>query len=353
MNFILECDVTLSKKMEKICENGEPVSINITGIRGNKGQGVMRITSPSGVTIEDLAGIGETSLMLKVTNITDDIASLATQQPQAQIFGSERTNMPEPPAIKKIAKTDSKIPQGDPHPLSVNSVGRPTQQKKASAKSIMDFDELTDALLKVPGIENPDPPAVPEGQRLSRPEAIKFEMSVPRLSTGAYVRSKIQSKLLVDDIGITFLPMGACDLSRYPAKKLLASADLRWCIENDKIEFISMDEYLAWFDEASKIETVSHTLEVYGGSRGSARAIRSEIESGKRSLGKEDVVDEDAPSEFRDSKTAKLAQPVSRRKANNGDEFGDFTVTEADLETPPPALEDDPGMQSLISTIPE
>ena len=144
MNFILECDVTLSKKMEKICEAGEPVSINISGIRGNKGRAVVRVTAPSGVTAEDLAGIGETSLMLKATAVSDDVSSLMDQTPQAQIFGPKKRDGSESPAIKKMAKVDSRIPEGDPHPLSATSLDRPAPrpQERPQARIIRATDRV-------------------------------------------------------------------------------------------------------------------------------------------------------------------------------------------------------------------
>ena len=49
MNVVLECDVVISKKLEAVCDDGEPISIHVTSVSGNKGRAIVRISCKHGV----------------------------------------------------------------------------------------------------------------------------------------------------------------------------------------------------------------------------------------------------------------------------------------------------------------
>ena len=111
MNIVLECEVILSKKFEAICENGEPISIHVTSVSGNKGMAIVRMVCKPGISEKDVAKIGETSLMLKVVGVSDDVRSLEGDNRRVgNLVGGV------PTAIEAaIARTSPHIPEGEPY----------------------------------------------------------------------------------------------------------------------------------------------------------------------------------------------------------------------------------------------
>lgn len=87
MNIAIECEVVLSKKFEAICEAGEPISLHVASISGNKGRGILRIVCKDGVTAADVAKIGETSLPIKIISASEDIKSMGGAQRYGNLMG--------------------------------------------------------------------------------------------------------------------------------------------------------------------------------------------------------------------------------------------------------------------------
>lgn len=107
MNVVLECDVILSKKLEAICENGEPISIHITSVYGNKGRAIMRVTCKDNVNENDISKIGETSLMFKVGSVSEDIKTIAGTHRVSNLIGNILPTSYE----KVISKIDPDLAQ--------------------------------------------------------------------------------------------------------------------------------------------------------------------------------------------------------------------------------------------------
>ena len=121
MNIVLECEVVLSKKFEAVCDDGEPISIHITSVNGNKGRGIIRIACKPGVSEKDVTKIGETSLMFRVTGASDDVVTLEDDTRRVgNIVGGV------PTAVEAaIARTNPHVPEGEPYrPPSVNDAVR-------------------------------------------------------------------------------------------------------------------------------------------------------------------------------------------------------------------------------------
>lgn len=107
MNVVLECDVVLSKKLEAICENGEPISIHITSVYGNKGRAIMRVTCKDNVSENDISKIGETSLMFRVGSVSEDMKTLAGTHRVSNLVGNVLPTSYE----RVMAKTDPDLAQ--------------------------------------------------------------------------------------------------------------------------------------------------------------------------------------------------------------------------------------------------
>lgn len=320
MNIALECEVTLSKKIEAICESGEPVSIFISSVSGNKGRAIMRLVCKDGTTNDAISKIGETSIQFKVVGASEDVKSLEDAAKFTNLISSGGTGLP-PVAEGMVARTNPDVPQGEPHPLSSKpanplegitgnaetirlittllaaaGVNIPTNAIPAAAQqaaqpqapqqpvqrqpvrppdnSIKNYDELTVEITALPGVNQEM--RLPVDRKLTRNEADQILARMPKLRRKAYVRNTMQSQLLIGDLFtsldgsgpcLALLPGQAYDLTRLPAKNILNSNDFRWAIETGRIAFVGLAEYAASFkqmnEEAAKWGTSE--LRVYGG----------------------------------------------------------------------------------------
>jgi hypothetical protein len=108
MNVVLECDVILSKKLESICESGEPISIQINSVSGNKGRAIIRITCKDGTSEQEISKIGETSVMFKVNSVAEDMKSISTTARVTNLVSGLPTSFE-----KAIARTSPNVPEGE------------------------------------------------------------------------------------------------------------------------------------------------------------------------------------------------------------------------------------------------
>jgi hypothetical protein len=284
MNIVLECEVTLPKKLEKLCDQGEHITLHITNVSGNKGIGLMKLVSSTKDAVKDISAIGETSLMFKIGKVEEDIPDFPHEVGVGNLFRGKIDRHGQ--AERLMARVDpdegeeegySGRPDGEvvaprreaPRPQAPKSpsVFRVDEARAAEASSapetrvasrcVSSLEELDEALTKVKSIDKEV--AIPaDGRKLSRSEAIKIEMSVARMSDRCYVRNMLPSTLLVNDIemshghSLALLPGQVMELSRFPAKKIRDSADLRWCIEKGYLTFASQQEYVESFNKLAK-----------------------------------------------------------------------------------------------------
>ena len=295
MNCIVMCEITLSKKLEKFCESGEPVSIHLDSIRGNKGRGMMRIVVPAGVDLAGLNSVGETSLIVKVVSAEEDVPSMPGGKSSISVF-SGMAKVDGTSALEKkmlLHATDSSK-LGDPHPMSQTSAevrqqpqvrqqppanqeqaSRPYPQAKkeeavADEKTIMSYDELMEALSTVQDIDKEIVMPAPGASKEAREAAIKAFRNIPRMPTRVYAKNLLKSCLVVQDMplndnsSVAFQPGETCDLSRFPAKLIRDSNDLRWCIETGKIGFVNRQEYVKYYESLSGLHDDGRGLKVFG-----------------------------------------------------------------------------------------
>lgn len=271
MNVVLECDFTLPKKMEAICENGEPISIHITSVSGNKCRAIMRMVCKEGVSEADILKIGDTSIPMRVTAVHDDVKALESVGRISNLIGGHI-----PTAVEAaIARTSPDIKEGEPfrkpveklvqRPVPVAMTPEPEvpavspqvqpgmnpeamkllfaalaaaglpaqavqavqgimgaqsgQQATATAtsqsrpvappeNSIMTYDELMSEISSVPGIN--DIIKIPTDRKLSRGEAETLMARMPKLRKQAYLRNSMQSTLMVDDLFTSIDGTGPC-----------------------------------------------------------------------------------------------------------------------------------------------
>lgn len=306
MNMVLECDVVLSKKLEAVCENGEPISIHITSVSGNKGRAVVRMSCKDGTSENDLAKIGETSVMLKINSATDDIKTLGESRrvgnlvggmvPTAMEVAIARTSPhvpegepyrkpvsaqasfdPEPvPAARRIepASTASNAmesaaanPQamnlimaalaaaGIPIPAEFRNVQASTQSNASPPavsrtvprdNCIMTYDELMDEIDGLPNIDNV--PQLPTNRKLTPREAETITSQMPRLRRKAYLRNNLQSQFMIADLFTTIDGGGSC-LAMFPG----AAFDLARIPARN----IKNSTELKWCFETGKVELVN------------------------------------------------------------------------------------------------
>ena len=90
MNAIIHFQAKLSKKLQPFVENGEPIEVCLGAVKDGEAQGHMRVVTKPGVTLEMLAAIGETSLIMRIANSEELVPDLETNNPVATLF----TNKP-------------------------------------------------------------------------------------------------------------------------------------------------------------------------------------------------------------------------------------------------------------------
>ena len=129
MNVVLECDVVLSKKLEAICEGGEPISIQISSVSGNKGRAIIRITCKNGTLEQDIQKIGETSVMFKVNTVSDDIKTISSTARVTNLVSGLPTSFE-----RAMAKTDPNVPEGEAYKYPKNDYVEQIQDPKYNQK---------------------------------------------------------------------------------------------------------------------------------------------------------------------------------------------------------------------------
>ena len=350
MNCILMCEVTVSKKFEKFCEDGEPISIQIDTIKGNKGRAMLRMVSKSGSDLGEMAKIGETSLILKVTGAEEDVPTLENGMGGVSLFsggakidGSTATEK----AVMSHSTADSKL--GDPHPLQRETIRQavaaelkrlseqnrtgsqphpspvaPAERPAAAPAAreeiqeeiqeavqddtcILSYEDLIGEIGAIKDIDR-EVEALQQVPRDSagRQIAIKVAEAVPKMSKHAYVKNLMKSCLIVQDIQLSaksclaFQPGEVCDLSRFPAKLVRDSNDLKWCLETGKVVFVKKSDFVKYIELMSGLVSGPSGLPVYGSVEEAASGMkRSDAPSVATDL---DVQDRDGDVPFGDDK---------------------------------------------------
>lgn len=84
MNISMQCQFTVSKKLEKILTQGEPVWIQLEAVHGNRGTGWIRFSSDVQPKPSD---IGQTSIMLEPVKVKEESIDYQESPPVQTFFG--------------------------------------------------------------------------------------------------------------------------------------------------------------------------------------------------------------------------------------------------------------------------
>lgn len=153
------------------------------------------------------------------------------------------------------------------------------QKNPRIKKFIADSNSFYEAVLSnknkkssvdIESITNPRQRAVAEEQR-----AMEESIGMP-----AYIVNEKYASLQINDLGISLPLNGPIDLSRYSAKKLYESRDLKSIVEKDMIKFVSPDE-------AAEI-----VAKAYGGVEEKEEKTFSSYKEAQRAIEDEDDDDE-------------------------------------------------------------
>jgi hypothetical protein len=277
MNVIINCTVTLSKKLEKICSDS-PIFLSVANMDGNKGLGVLKIGVNSGVSTDDIKQLGETSLMIKVDDVVDETQDLGDEKPVGNIYlgnslgaGSvsnktlhklESTPITSPVSPRKHTNVVDAIAITDP----AEEVAKYKNNKQYEQTFVSDYDGLSELLDGIKNIEETMPP--PEKDvKLTRQGAIEREKllnKLPKLSKRVFVRNSTESKLCIEDLSLILQPHEVFDVSTKPPKIIKDSQQLKYCCRKGLLEFVSEDQYHKWVDRSVDGESFDkETLPVF------------------------------------------------------------------------------------------
>jgi hypothetical protein len=307
MNIVVNCELVLSKKLEALCQQGEPIYIYVAPVGGNKAMAQLRMSVKDDTTEKDVLKVGETSLILRVRDFAEDVKEITAQAPQGQIFGTGSLRRSDP-AVQQVGAADPDVPAGDPHPLTEKLeakakareeklvhqakeavqrtvVARPQQQApQAGPKVILSIDQLQAELNGVANIDADIPQMEGKARtKEQRQQAIRIEMAVPKLKAKVYIRNKTASRLVIDDIklgpdqSMSLAPHEVTDMSRFPAKLIRDSGDLMWCLENGKVDFATNADFVRYVKSLNKdFEGHDHGLPVFDSKHGEKDMMGSE-----------------------------------------------------------------------------
>jgi hypothetical protein len=282
MNYVAECEITLSKKLEKIFEKGEPIYIYVAPLQGNQGRAQIKFTSPDNIQIDAIKGM-DTSLLMKLVDVGIDAPTLeesevpvqnlfATSIPNNQIEVSTSAN-PEENVIAKItsgsahryaeaqnmireaqntlASIDAEIKQEEQAPQPPKRTFDDPPETTTSARKkviIRNYDDLIEIIQCIKGADK-DLPEFDESKKRDRNYCMSHERKMSqcvKLPFPLYVKNKKPNKLEILDLGTMLDGEEVFDLSVVPARKLLASRDLRVCMDYGYIAFATRDEFKQW-----------------------------------------------------------------------------------------------------------
>ena len=282
MNIQIRCEVTLSKKLEKICEFGEPIEVRISPVRGNKAEAFIRLVTQRGVALEDVALIGETNFGIRVLDAGEEAPTLTNDEPPVStLFARSATIAASEPTLIGIPAPakPGEIAQLPKNAISSPVLVTPPTTPSRLAQPIMSYAELMEELTQVKGIDAPIPEAQAKDKltgRMSRQEAEDFEnklRGLPKLVRSTYIGNLKGGSIVVNDISQIIKFGEIIDFSKIPARRLLESRDLRGLLLQKILKFCTEAEYLTYVNAASSVHDGGHAPTLPTGSREEMEAM--------------------------------------------------------------------------------
>ena len=358
------CRVVISKKLEKLIQQGSPVSILLGPVEGNKTVAQIILEVQDGVAGEQIAAMGETSLILNSFEIQDSIrtlvedeenngavSSIFTQnsEPEAEVMAEndsrhpfhteendgkmaqvlpgdktgllvlqDRKMLQPKPGLARIVATSPDLPvsveaqrmikTAQSHP--VNTKPHPhnpgqTIESKPATSHLMTWDRLMGLVNAIPGVDDYEDPRN-TNKFVSRKEALDFENKLshaPKLPMSVFIQNKTGGFLIVNDTGTKLRPNEVADLSRSSAAAIKNSRDLPWLFKGNKLAFVDESLYVDWLE--GRLNPPADPMDVSGGE------TYSSIDEALAAM----------PGKFKDLDTASKAS--FKNKANREPGWGD------------------------------
>lgn len=269
MNVTIFCLVSLSKKLEKLCQ--DELFLSVQTLDGGKGLGKLRINCPDNIDLDKVKKIKDLNISLKIDSISEDVKEIGKITPVQNLYSDnvgDVGDVGENIENNKLAITDANAEaQGyknaSQYPESKN---KPNKQELNFISNYNDLIKIISAIKDIDK-ELPQPP----NKKMTRAESVEWGknlQSIPKLPLGVYISNELGSKLCINDLDLSLLPSEIYDISKILAKKIKNSSHLKMCFERNYIKFRSRGEYDIWcgriteFDDEKKIKTGAE-LEVF------------------------------------------------------------------------------------------
>ena len=288
MNIQIHCEATLSKKLEKIAEFGEPIEFRLGPVRGNKADAYIRIVTKNGVSIDEIAKMGITSIEFKVQDAGEEAPTVQNDsRPVSTLFSSNAqivpgdalpiaVPLPAKSANPAITKTAQQVTTNAPIPKNVMDapvlVTPPVTQTSVAIQPIMSYAELMDVLMATTGIDQsiPAPKAKSADGRLTRKEAQDYEEQIknlPKIIRPVYIGNMTGGTIIINDLNQAIKLNEIIDFSRLPARRLVDSRELRGLLLQNRLKFFSEAEYMTYLNTMDSVSGGHPTQSLPTGSR--------------------------------------------------------------------------------------
>lgn len=306
MNVHIQCNVRLSKKLEKFAENGEPVEIYISPIKDGEATGFIKMSVKNNTNMEELNSLGETSIIMRVVRAEESVPDLENEAPLQCLFsdrqpgagGSPTPHFTGESAVDQLAITDPNasplqqyappIVAPPPTPEQIQQLARqvpqlqqqgrrqpvaqvrsqvsqyattaysqqpqyaqqPPPQPVYEAPPIMSYQELYAELQRVPGIEKEVPllqmeaNLSPQSQRQIMLQHEQRLNMLPRLQRPCYLANYNAGRLEIADMGYTMLLNQVINLTNIPARRLLDSRHLESLCNEGYLKFVTKQQFV-------------------------------------------------------------------------------------------------------------
>ena len=263
----ISCNVSLSKKLRKILDNGKGrISLTVSDIKNGKGVGYLSLSNEEiDISSDAILGLGETSIMVTPISMSQELPG-NMECSAATLFSTFPLEGKDESIVKKIAATSA--PEQAQISTAVGEVKTPQDfemvQDEACREYIQDLEGLINAVNEARKTKKSD---IDLGQALNdRERAILFEQKEKdeAIDVSAYIVNEKAAKIIVNDIGIDLSLNMPYDLSNISARRIASSKDLKELIRSGFVRFISPTEVEAYVNKAVHgMESMSAGLEVY------------------------------------------------------------------------------------------
>ena len=253
MNIVIDCEVSLSKKLRKLMGKNGKVTLMTYDLESGCGNGKLIINTDN-VNGDVSIDKSETSIMVTPKGIEIAAPTANSGSGVENLFSSIPEKSQEEPLIKKLAVVNA------PEKHEVASVVSPVEDRivpdpivknESFKKFASNLDELMDAVFEARGKDSGiDIESIVDPRK--RALAIEEKEKREAIDISAWVVNTKCGKLEIADLGMTLLLYVPFDLSRISAKRIAASKELQSFISNGWIKFLQPSETQAWLKKSEE-----------------------------------------------------------------------------------------------------